>query len=181
MIIIPLQFCDNAGFDATIVLNKLRQKHELPSGEGAAYGVDVNTGGIADSLPTLFGSQQLSMYLRCRGLVSQNFLQEKKVADFHYGLVRVRENAESIAFYGGEEKELQLLLQRFRNAFENLSVLACLRSLIRKCAHQNLTGSDLLKLFPSDLSLELQSTLVLLLRKCQSQWKEEVSREKKVS
>ena len=27
-----------------------------------------------------------------------NFLQEKKEADFRYGLVRVRENAESIAF-----------------------------------------------------------------------------------
>lgn len=51
-----------------------------------------------------------------------NFLQEKKEADFRYGLVRVRENAESIAFYGGEENEIQLLLQRFRSAFENLSV-----------------------------------------------------------
>ncbi|WMV34747.1 hypothetical protein MTR67_028132 [Solanum verrucosum] len=47
--IIPRQLCDNAGFDATDVLNKLRQKHALPSGEGAPYGVDINTGGIADS------------------------------------------------------------------------------------------------------------------------------------
>ncbi|GMN54418.1 hypothetical protein TIFTF001_023544 [Ficus carica] len=46
---IPRQLCDNAGFDATDVLNKLRQKHALPSGEGAPYGVDINTGGIADS------------------------------------------------------------------------------------------------------------------------------------
>ncbi|CAA7407684.1 unnamed protein product [Spirodela intermedia] len=45
--IIPRQLCDNAGFDATDVLNKLRQKHA--SGEGAYYGVDINTGGIADS------------------------------------------------------------------------------------------------------------------------------------
>ncbi|KAG5601626.1 hypothetical protein H5410_032996 [Solanum commersonii] len=49
MQIIPRQLCDNAGFDATDVLNKLRQKHALPSGEGAPYGVDINTGGIADS------------------------------------------------------------------------------------------------------------------------------------
>lgn len=55
-------------------------------------------------------------------LVSLNFLQEKKEADFRYGLVRVRENAESIAFYGGEENETQLLLQRFQSAFENLTV-----------------------------------------------------------
>ncbi|BBH05437.1 TCP-1/cpn60 chaperonin family protein [Prunus dulcis] len=47
--VIPRQLCDNAGFDATDVLNKLRQKHALPSGEGALYGVDINTGGIADS------------------------------------------------------------------------------------------------------------------------------------
>jgi len=45
--VIPRQLCDNAGFDATDVLNKLRQKHA--SGEGANYGVDINTGGITDS------------------------------------------------------------------------------------------------------------------------------------
>lgn len=56
-----------------------------------------------------------------------NFLQEKKEADFRYGLVNIRANAESIAFYGGEENEMQLLLQRFNSAFENLSVWAVLR------------------------------------------------------
>eukprot|EP00850_Spirogloea_muscicola_P018892 SM000178S03457 [mRNA] locus=s178:145029:148469:- [translate_table: standard] len=47
--VIPRQLCDNAGFDATDVLNKLRQKHALASGEGALYGVDINTGGIVDT------------------------------------------------------------------------------------------------------------------------------------
>nr|CAD1819460.1 unnamed protein product [Ananas comosus var. bracteatus] len=51
--VIPRQLCDNAGYDATDVLNKLRQKHAsgcMPTaGEGANYGVDINTGGIADS------------------------------------------------------------------------------------------------------------------------------------
>lgn len=62
-----------------------------------------------------------------QGLVNLNFLQEKKEADFRYGLVRIRENAESIAFYGGEENEMQLILQRFRSAVENLtvSILIC--------------------------------------------------------
>ncbi|KAL0310821.1 UNVERIFIED_CONTAM: ABC transporter D family member 2, chloroplastic [Sesamum angustifolium] len=68
------------------------------------------------------GGTAISVYLG-RGLVTLNFLQEKKEADFRYGLVRVRENAESIAFYNGEENEMQLLLQRFRSAFENLSKL----------------------------------------------------------
>lgn len=49
-------------------------------------------------------------------------MQEKMEADFRYGLVRVRENAESIAFYGGEENEIKLLLQRFQSAFGNLTV-----------------------------------------------------------
>ena len=31
-----------------------------------------------------------------------------------YGLVRVRENAESIAFYGGEDNEQRLLARRLR-------------------------------------------------------------------
>ncbi|KAG5570467.1 hypothetical protein H5410_060233 [Solanum commersonii] len=68
------------------------------------------------------GGTALSVFLG-KGLVSLNFLQEKKEADFRYGLVRVRENAESIAFYGGEENEIQLLLSRFRSAFENLNLL----------------------------------------------------------
>lgn len=81
------------------------------------YTVDIfgNNGGYQlDLMETL--------YLCFQGLVSLNFLQEKKEADFRYGLVRVRENAESIAFYSGEENEMQLLLQRFKSAFENLSV-----------------------------------------------------------
>ena len=43
--VIPRQLCDNAGFDATDVLNKLRQKHALKDGSGKNFGVDVNTGG----------------------------------------------------------------------------------------------------------------------------------------
>ncbi|KAF3794663.1 ABC transporter D family member 2 [Nymphaea thermarum] len=68
------------------------------------------------------GGTAISVFLG-RGLVTLNFMQEKKEADFRYGLVRVRENAESIAFYGGEENEMQLLLYRFRKAFENLTQL----------------------------------------------------------
>ncbi|KAF6146287.1 hypothetical protein GIB67_008171 [Kingdonia uniflora] len=41
------QLCDNVVYDATDVLNQLRQKHALPSSEGALYGVDVHTSGIA--------------------------------------------------------------------------------------------------------------------------------------
>jgi ABC-type uncharacterized transport system fused permease/ATPase subunit len=57
-----------------------------------------------------------------QSLVGLNFVQEKREADFRYGLVRVRENAESIAFYGGESSEIKLLLQRFKQSFDNYSV-----------------------------------------------------------
>ncbi|CAI5463569.1 unnamed protein product, partial [Closterium sp. Yama58-4] len=60
---------------------------------------------------------------RSQELVGLNFLQEKKEADFRYGLVRARENAESIAFYGGERSETRLLLQRFRQSFANYARL----------------------------------------------------------
>lgn len=68
------------------------------------------------------GGTAISIFLG-KGLINLNFMQEKMEADFRYGLVRVRENAESIAFYGGEENEIKLLLQRFRNAFDNLTQL----------------------------------------------------------
>ncbi|XP_030842124.1 T-complex protein 1 subunit eta isoform X2 [Strongylocentrotus purpuratus] len=44
--IIPRQLCDNAGFDATNVLNKLRQKHAQG---GTWYGVDIYNEDVADN------------------------------------------------------------------------------------------------------------------------------------
>lgn len=44
--IIPRQLCDNAGFDATTILNKLRQKHA----QGAKWmGMDISSEDIADN------------------------------------------------------------------------------------------------------------------------------------
>jgi len=45
--VIPRQLCDNAGFDATNMLNKLRQKHAQG---GTWFGVDVHSEDIADNL-----------------------------------------------------------------------------------------------------------------------------------
>jgi vitamin B12/bleomycin/antimicrobial peptide transport system ATP-binding/permease protein len=52
-------------------------------------------------------------------LVQLNFDQLKKEADFRFGLVRVRENAEAIAFYQGEVRESSQLKTRFSEVFEN--------------------------------------------------------------
>jgi putative ATP-binding cassette transporter len=58
-----------------------------------------------------------------RVLVKLNFEQLKKEANFRFGLVRIRENAESIAFYGGEEQESQQLKNTFTTVFNNYSSL----------------------------------------------------------
>lgn len=56
-------------------------------------------------------------------LMRLNFEQLKKEANFRFGLVRVRENAEAIAFYQGEECESDRIKGRFTEAFDNFKRL----------------------------------------------------------
>ncbi|PSB31304.1 ABC transporter ATP-binding protein/permease [Stenomitos frigidus] len=56
-------------------------------------------------------------------LVRLNFEQLKKEADLRFSLVRVRENAEAIAFYHGEEQEVQQVKYRFLEVFDNVKRL----------------------------------------------------------
>ncbi|MFP4255219.1 MAG: ABC transporter ATP-binding protein/permease [Halothece sp.] len=54
-----------------------------------------------------------------KALVRLNFEQLKREANFRFGLVRIRENAESIAFYQGENQEESQVKVRFNEAFNN--------------------------------------------------------------
>lgn len=56
-------------------------------------------------------------------LTRLNFDQIKKEANFRFGLVRVRENAEAIAFYQGEQYESGLIKGRFNEVFDNFKQL----------------------------------------------------------
>jgi putative ATP-binding cassette transporter len=56
-------------------------------------------------------------------LVRLNFEQLKKEADFRFSLVRIRENAEAIAFYRGEDQESNQVKARFLEVFENVKRL----------------------------------------------------------
>lgn len=55
-----------------------------------------------------------------RKLVRLHYLQYEKEADFRYALVRVRDNAESIAFYRGEKREHLNLFNRLSTAVANM-------------------------------------------------------------
>ncbi len=54
-----------------------------------------------------------------RPLIGLNFQQQRYEADMRYGLVRLRENAEGIAFYRGEKDEREVLQDRFGLVFGN--------------------------------------------------------------
>ncbi|MBD1870261.1 ABC transporter ATP-binding protein/permease [Cyanobacteria bacterium FACHB-471] len=56
-------------------------------------------------------------------LVRLNFEQLRREANFRFSLVRIRENAEAIAFYRGEERESNQVNQRFSEVFENVKRL----------------------------------------------------------
>ncbi|MGO9308021.1 MAG: ABC transporter ATP-binding protein/permease, partial [Spirochaetia bacterium] len=54
-----------------------------------------------------------------RPLIKLRFDQERYNADFRFSLVRLRENSESVALYGGEPREREHFLARFASIFGN--------------------------------------------------------------
>ncbi len=61
----------------------------------------------------------ITLFFFGRVLIGLNFQQLKKEADFRFSMVRVRENAESIAFYEGEAQEALQVKGRFSAAYGN--------------------------------------------------------------
>jgi len=80
-----------------------------------------------------------------RPLIRLNFLNERFNADYRYTLVRVREYAESIAFYCGEKIEGALLRNRFGRLIDNVW-----RIVFRSMKFQgfNLVASQISVVFP---------------------------------
>jgi vitamin B12/bleomycin/antimicrobial peptide transport system ATP-binding/permease protein len=54
-----------------------------------------------------------------RALIPLNFRKQRFEGDFRFSLVRVRENAESVASYGGEQVELGVFRERFQSVADN--------------------------------------------------------------
>jgi putative ATP-binding cassette transporter len=65
-----------------------------------------------------------------RRLVALNYQQLKLEADFRYGLVHIRDNAESIAFYRGEQQEAREAGRRLDGAITNYNRLIIWEALI---------------------------------------------------
>lgn len=49
-----------------------------------------------------------------RKLVQLNFIQQRYEADFRFSMIRLRENAENVAFYRGEQQENTVFMERFK-------------------------------------------------------------------
>jgi vitamin B12/bleomycin/antimicrobial peptide transport system ATP-binding/permease protein len=65
-----------------------------------------------------------------RPLIPLNFARQRLEADFRFSLVRLRENVESVALYGGEPVERHLLEGRFQGVFGNfIEIMKCQRRL----------------------------------------------------
>lgn len=54
-----------------------------------------------------------------RKLVKLNFIQQRYEADFRFSMIRMRESAESVAFYKGEKKECGIFKERFALLLDN--------------------------------------------------------------
>ncbi|ELR98275.1 ABC transporter ATP-binding protein/permease [Gloeocapsa sp. PCC 73106] len=65
----------------------------------------------------------LTTFIFGRILIEINSEQLKREADFRFSLVRIRENAEAIAFYQGQLSEKEQVKERFIRVFQNFQYL----------------------------------------------------------
>ena len=65
----------------------------------------------------------VALYVFGKPLIQLNFWQLRREADFRFGLMRLRENAESIAFYRGEAQERAQIDSKFGKVITNFGRL----------------------------------------------------------
>lgn len=80
-----------------------------------------------------------------RPLISLNFINELLNANYRYSLIRIKEYAESIAFYAGEKVEKNQLYQQFNAVIHNMWIIV-FRTL--KFSGFNLVVSQISVVFP---------------------------------
>jgi putative ATP-binding cassette transporter len=86
----------------------------------AFIGLDVNVPGYMAWVCLLYAVVgTLLANMVGRRLIPLNFQRQRFEANFRFSLVRVRENAEGIALYRGEQREAEALNARFADVFAN--------------------------------------------------------------
>ncbi|EGY52066.1 ABC transporter ATP-binding protein/permease [Neisseria shayeganii] len=88
------------------------------SGVLTLLGVDIPRGMVMFIYLFILGATLASVWIG-RPLVGLNFQNERLNGDYRYALVRVRDHAESIAFYGGEAAERDNLRRHFARIIRN--------------------------------------------------------------
>jgi vitamin B12/bleomycin/antimicrobial peptide transport system ATP-binding/permease protein len=82
------------------------------------------------------------MVIAGRRLVAINSDQLRYEADFRYGLVHIRNNSESIAFYSGEPEESREVGRRFGTVIQNFDLLIIWQALLRMVQRSGIYGSN---------------------------------------
>ena len=77
-----------------------------------------------------------------RKLVRINFDQLRYEADFRYGLVHIRDNAESIAFYRGEQQEKEETERRLGEVVRNFNLLIIWETILKVIQRSSVYGSN---------------------------------------
>ncbi|GED97675.1 ABC transporter ATP-binding protein/permease [Gordonia crocea] len=88
------------------------------SGPMHVFGLEISHGLVYLLLMFVFLASLVAFWIG-RPLIHLNFLKERLTANFRFALVRVRENAENIALYSGEEVEHRGLIDRFDQVIKN--------------------------------------------------------------
>ena len=88
------------------------------SGVLTLFGFNIEKGVVFFIYAFIIFATFMSVWIG-RPLIKLNFTKEKLNGDYRYSLIRVRDNAESIAFYNGEPKEQTFLQHQFRQIIHN--------------------------------------------------------------
>lgn len=88
------------------------------------------------------GTISALMIFAGRRLVAINTNQLRYEADFRYGLVHIRNNAESIAFYSGEPEESREVGRRLGTVIKNYDLLIIWQALLKMVQRSGIYGSN---------------------------------------